>query len=294
MRLLLLLPALSLISAASGRSSTTTTSSSSSRKTINHVFFEPAKKMSTTESSDVLLQRLRGGQQQPDPYYGANDGASHPPPTQPSYRYTNYDDQQQQQGVIPDMMNTAGGIDDPNSEAADQLFHEAVQERVDQWKSIQQSKAAGVDDKQMLNPRDELGRVKLISTVSKGSRGLIFFVLMWRDIHLFEVADQRLKGLLRLMAVVPLTMLFIGNLSGVIGSLFMSGPSGSSGSHASKKRMKAILNLDKLVEILLLCVYFVRLTFFPSKYIPRELFIAGTLHSVFFLVQLQAFTRIGW
>lgn len=142
---------------------------------------------------------------------------------------------------------------------------------------------------QDLNPRDEQGRMKLIASVSKGSRAFIFFVLMWRDIHLFETADQSLKsgGVLRLMAVIPLTLLFIGNMAGVVASFTSPG-------HATKKRMKAILNLDKIVEVLLLGWYFLRLTVLPSKFIPRELFIANTLHSVFFLIQCQAFTRVTW
>jgi hypothetical protein len=81
--------------------------------------------------------------------------------------------------------------------------------------------------------------------------------------------------------------MFVGNLAGVIASLTSPG-------HAAKKRLKAILNLDKLVEALMLIWYFIRLTIAPSKYVPREIFIANTLHSVFFLIQCQAFTRVNW
>jgi hypothetical protein len=140
---------------------------------------------------------------------------------------------------------------------------------------------------QQANPRDEQGRMKLLAHVGKGSRAFIFFVLMWRDIHLFELADQTMKGATRLMAVVPLTLLFIGNLAGVVTSITSPG-------HSAKKRLKAILNLDKFVEVILLVWYFIRLTVAPSKYVPREIFISNTLHSIFFLIQCQAYTRVTW
>jgi hypothetical protein len=135
--------------------------------------------------------------------------------------------------------------------------------------------------------RDAEGRVKLITQVSKGSRSLIFFLLLWRDVHLYEVADTTLTGLARLLVVTPLCALFLANLAGVVASI-------TSPSHSAKKRLKAILNLDKLVEALLICYNFIRLTVWPAKYIPREVYIANTLHSVFFLLQSQAFTRVTW
>lgn len=112
-------------------------------------------------------------------------------------------------------------------------------------------------------------------------------MLLWRDVHLYEVADNALKGLSRLLIVTPLCILFMANLAGVVASL--TSPSGS-----AKKRLKAILNLDKLVESLLIIYNFIRLTIWPSKFIPREMYIANTLHSVFFLLQSQAFTRVTW
>ena len=140
---------------------------------------------------------------------------------------------------------------------------------------------------QEANPRDEQGRMKLLASVSKGSRALIFFVLMWRDIHLFEIADQALKGTARLFTVVPLAFLFIANMAGVVASI-------TSPSHSTKKRLKAILNLDKLVEVLLMIWYTIRLTIAPTVNVPRELYISSFLHSVFFLIQCQAYTRVTW
>ena len=165
--------------------------------------------------------------------------------------------------------------------------HETVQERVNAWRQQQREASTHLSPQQATSARDERGRLKLLTSVSKGSRALIFFVLMWRDIHLYEVADQTFKGLTRLLTVVPLLFLFIGNLAGAVSSV-------TSPSHSAKKRLKAILNLDKLVEALMILYSFGRLTIFPSKYTPREIYIANTLHSIFFILQSQAFTRLTW
>ena len=165
--------------------------------------------------------------------------------------------------------------------------HETVQERVDAWRQQQREASSHLTPEQVSSARDERGRMKLLTHVSKGSRALIFFILMWRDIHLYEVADQTFKGAFRLLTVVPLLMLFIGNLAGAVASV-------TSPSHSAKKRLKAILNLDKLVEALMILYSFGRLTLFPSKYTPREIYIANTFHSVFFILQSQAFTRLTW
>jgi hypothetical protein len=138
--------------------------------------------------------------------------------------------------------------------------------------------------------RDAQGRIKLLAHVGRGSRVLIFFILMWRNVHLYEVADQAFKGWLRLVTVIPLLLLFISNLAGAVASVTTS----SSSSHSAKKRLKAILNLDKFVEMLMIVFNFGRLTLFPSNYTPREVYIANTLHSVFFILQSQAFTRLTW
>ena len=137
------------------------------------------------------------------------------------------------------------------------------------------------------NIRDSQGRLNLLTSVGKGSRALIFFILMWRDVHLFETADQALRGMTRLCVVTTVMLLFFANLAGVVASI-------TSPSSSAKKRLKAILNLDKLVEGMMIVFNFARLTVFPSKYTPREIYIANTLHSVFFILQSQAFTRLTW
>jgi hypothetical protein len=222
---------------------------------------------SSTLTYDPLL--FRGGSQRPsDPsaYFPPNAAASN------GYAFGN--------AAQPPM---APPPSVPSSDDAEDPFHETVQERVDAWRSHQREQSAAV----LNSPRDEQGRMKLLTSVSKGSRALIFFFLMWRDIHLYEVADQLKTGITRLLFAIPLTLLFIANLAGAVASL-------TSPSHSAKKRLKAILNLDKLVEVLLIAYYFMRLTILPSQYTPREIYVANTLHSVFFILQCQGFTRLSW
>jgi len=172
---------------------------------------------------------------------------------------------------------------DDNEQQPEDFLHETVQHRVDTWKMHQRQAA----EQMQTSPRDEQGRMKLLTSVGKGSRALIFFFLMWRNVHLYEVADQATKGVRRLVLVIPLVLLFFGNLMGVVSSL-------SSPGHAAKRRLKAILNMDKLVETLLILYSFIRLTVAPSKYVPRELYITNILHSFLFILQCQGFTRLSW
>jgi hypothetical protein len=197
-----------------------------------------------TSSSSCLL--CRGGQSR-DPYNGYPDNSDYNAPPPP-----------------------------PND--ADHIFQETVQDRVDKWRSDQIKRRDHMSEEQEASLRDSQGRLKLMATVGKGSRAFIFFMLMWRDIHLFEVSDKSLKGIIRYFAVVPLTVLFLANLAGVVAALSAGGGQ----------------NMDKMVEIVLLFWYFLRLTILPSKYVPREIFVASVLHSVFFIIQAQSFTRITW
>ncbi len=218
------------------------------------------------------VMAIRAGQQSQDPYqtqpyyanennnnnYEAGFGNYNPPPT-------GYDEQR---------------------EAS--MMQESVQDRHDKWRTEQMEKYANMTPDQEYNPRDEQGRMKLMSSVSKGSRAVIFFVLMWRDIYLFEVADNSIKGGFRKMITrMFLTSVFLGNLAGVVTSVTTQGSS-------AKNRLKAILNLDKVVETTLLIWNLSRVTLFPSKYVPREIFVAGCMHAIFFLIQCQAFTRVTW
>ena len=111
---------------------------------------------------------------------------------------------------------------------------------------------------------------------------------MWRTVHHYELADQSFKGTVRLVAVIPTVLLFLGNMMGCVASVT------SPASHASKKRMKAILNLNKLVELSLLFYNVLRLTVFTNKLIVREIYVGRTLSNFLFMIQCQLFTKVAW
>jgi len=166
---------------------------------------------------------------------------------------------------------------------------ESVEERLASWREQQQERYEGQNPVDELNPRDEEGRLKLLATVSRGSISVFFFVLMWRSVHHFELADQSFrKSSKRLFLVVPTMVLFIGNMAGCVASI-------SSRTLKAKKRMKAILNLNKLVELLLFVYNIIRLAFFANnKLVPREVYVGRTLTNFMFIVQCQLFTRVTW
>jgi hypothetical protein len=87
--------------------------------------------------------------------------------------------------------------------------------------------------------------------------------------------------------VLPPVVLFLANMAGCVGSILSHGSIG-------KKRLKAILNLNKLMEIVLMMYNVMRLIFVPSKLVMREVYVGRTLSNFLFLVQCQLFTKVTW
>mmetsp|Transcript_6007 Transcript_6007/g.14228 ORF Transcript_6007/g.14228 Transcript_6007/m.14228 type:complete len:301 (-) Transcript_6007:1737-2639(-) len=170
----------------------------------------------------------------------------------------------------------------------DHIFQETVQDRVDQWRQEQIQYRDQMTMMEKVSMRDSKGRTKLLATAGKGARAILFGVLMWRDLHLMEIVDNTTKGSVKSFLFGMLCVVFLGNLAGACSAV-----TGTSG-HKSTKRFKAILNVDKLVEIVLLCWYFLRLSIIPNKHVPREIYIASVCHCIFFIIQCQSFTRISW
>jgi len=156
------------------------------------------------------------------------------------------------------------------------------------WRAMQQERFEGQNPTEELNPRDEEGRLKLLATVSRGSISVFFFVLMWRSVHHFELADQafRRSPTTRLIFVVPTVLLFIGNMAGCVATIMTR-------TLKSKKRMKAVLNLNKLVELSLFAYNVVRLGL-VNKLVPREIYVGRSITNFLFIVQCQLFTRVTW
>jgi hypothetical protein len=127
---------------------------------------------------------------------------------------------------------------------------------------------------------------------------------MWRTVHHYELADatfgptgRRSSGggfkafLVRTIVLSPLVVLFLGEMMGAI--LGISGGGGGQ-SHATKKRLKGVLNLHKGVELVMMAYNIVRLAIFPSKYTIREVYIGRTISNFFFLMQCQLYTKLSW
>lgn len=269
-------------------------------------------------SCSLDVTRYRGGSDRGNDEI-INDDIPNQYYQQPSHDTWNNQDgyiRQQQSNVIE---SDEGYYWNQNQEPSIPASHDddqTVQGQIERWKQIQQQKydammqqqqpqqqqQEGFSQQQTSNSKSSMavdanGNLSLIASVSKGSRAIIFFVLMWRIIHLYEVADllYQGKGLLRLMVVIPLCILFIANLLGAIVSMIEPAiPTSPSSSSATKKRLKAILNLNKFIEMILIFYYFLRLTLIPSKSTRREILIASMLHSVFFMFQSQFYTKLSW
>lgn len=187
-------------------------------------------------------------------------------------------------------------VDDPPPPGGDDYlesypgeYHQSVEERLAQWREDQQKRFENQSPIDAANPRDEDGRMKLLASVSKGSISLFFFILMWRSVHHYEMADLAFKNMptKRLFFVIPTVLLFLMNLAGCFSSVMSSSPS-------TKKKMKAILNLNKVNEGLLFGYNVFRLAVMPTKYTQREIYVGRIISNFLFLVQCQLFTKVTW
>ena len=167
---------------------------------------------------------------------------------------------------------------------------------------LQQQMQESLSPEQAASAVDEQGRFKLFTTVSRVSVSFFFFILMWRTVHHYELADAAFgsaKGvkaaLVRSIVVTPLVVLFLGEMMGAILGLTGGSIGGGGGaSHATKKRLKGILNLHKGVELIMLVYNVIRLAIWPSRYVIREVYIGRTISNFFFLMQAQLYTKLSW
>eukprot|EP00986_Skeletonema_menzelii_P009632 scaffold4423_cov159-Skeletonema_menzelii.AAC.8 len=180
------------------------------------------------------------------------------------------DSQQQEQQPLPAAVsahqattNPAGGGEyvDVMGSNNDPMYgyRETVEDRIDAWRKQQQHMQQNQSAAEAASAVDEQGRFKLFTTVSKVSVSFFFFILMWRTVHHYELADatfgptgRRTSSggfkafFVRTIITSPLVVLFLGEMMGAI--LGISG-GGAGQSHSTKKRLKGILNLHKGVEL---------------------------------------------
>lgn len=184
-------------------------------------------------------------------------------------------------------------------------YKETVEDRIDAWRKQQQQMRQTQTAEEAASVVDEQGKFKLFTTVSRASVSLFFFILMWRTVHHYELADatfgNRKKmplraAALRTFVVTPLVVLFLGEMMGAV--LGLAGGRGiggvSSESRATKKRLKGILNLHKGVELAMMTYNVVRLAVWPSRYVTREIYIGRIISNFFFLMQAQLYTKLNW
>mmetsp|Transcript_9191 Transcript_9191/g.13865 ORF Transcript_9191/g.13865 Transcript_9191/m.13865 type:complete len:367 (-) Transcript_9191:246-1346(-) len=204
--------------------------------------------------------------------------------------------------------NTAGGGEYADVMAANNDpmygYRETVEDRIDAWRKQQQHMQQNQSAAEAASAVDEQGRFKLFTTVSKVSVSFFFFILMWRTVHHYELADATFgptgrrtskRGFkaffVRTIVTSPLVVLFLGEMMGAI--LGISG-GGAGQSHSTKKRLKGILNLHKGVELVSMVYNIARLALFPSKYTIREVYIGRTISNFFFLLQCNLYTKLSW
>lgn len=202
--------------------------------------------------------------QQQEPYYNTNEEESY-------YYDENYQQQRPQ--------NDADYYYNENDAPMTDPFQETVQDRVDRWK------AAQTIEHQDLGPRDAQGRIKLLTSIGQSSRAFIFAIFIFRDLYFYERTNNLSNAVIRFVSMSTVLSMLLLNCAGVVAAI-------SSASHSSKKRLKAILNVDKVVEIIVAVNCFLRLLF-PGK-VPRELLIGSIFHSAFFLINAQAITKFSW
>ena len=207
---------------------------------LYHLRYSSSINPSSFSSSSIRIFKVdgtkipRGG--------GEGAGGSIPPPPSHSYIYPPPPSSSSTTPPPPPIQEDEDAVVVVERQT-DEPF-ESVEDRIAAWRSHQQYKYQHLSPMDVSNPREEDGRMKLLASVSKGSIAIFFFILMWRSVHHFELADQSFQGVTRLLFVIPMIGLFIGNMAGCVAAITTFNQKNS-----AKKRMKAILNLNKMVEL---------------------------------------------
>jgi len=170
---------------------------------------------------------------------------------------------------------------DPNSQIS-------VEEHFQAWQLEQQQRYENQSQLDQQNPRDEQGRVKLSFVVSRASISVLFFVLIMRSLHHFELTDKMFKkSPLRPFFIFPTIILFLSNMAGFVAAF-------STPSSKTKRRMKAVINLNKLFELCQFLYCICRIIIFPNKYVERDIYVGRSLGHFIILAQCQLMTKVAW
>ena len=204
---------------------------------------------------------------------------------------------------IDAQQHSPGGHGQPG--AYDEHIRETVEENISAWRLRQQQIRESIDKDEGASVSEATltewaSGISLFAAVSRASVSIFFFILMWRTVHHYESADAAFgaggggpgKMLKRNAVCAPLVILFLGELVGAV--MGLSGGKGGNGSRSTKRRLKGVLNLHKAVELMTMTYNVIRLAVWPSKYVPREVYIGRTVSNFFFFMQCQLYTSLSW
>lgn len=138
--------------------------------------------------------------------------------------------------------------------------------------------------------RHEILYPRIMRTVGNSGVCILFMILTARCTHLYELADQISGIFKRLLVTLPVVGLLCANLAGVLLSLMQS----FSRNSRSKTRLKAILSLNGLAEVIQIAYNAFRLILGNDQWTPREAYVGRIFTSVWILTICYAFSTSRW
>ncbi len=138
--------------------------------------------------------------------------------------------------------------------------------------------------------RGEVLFPRIMRTVGNTGVCVLFMALTARATHLYELADQISGALRRYLVTLPVVGLLCANLVGVLLSLVQS----FSRNSRLKTRLKAILTLNGLAEVVMVAYNSVRLVLGNDRFTPREAYVGRIFTSIWILTIVFAFSTSRW
>lgn len=138
--------------------------------------------------------------------------------------------------------------------------------------------------------RHEILYPRIMRTVGNTGVCILFMILTARATHLYELADQISGAFRRALIVLPVVGLLCANLVGVLLSLVQS----FSRNSRIKTRLKAILTINGLAELLQVAFNSARLVLGNDRFTPREAYVGRIFTSVWILTICYAFSTSRW
>ena len=127
----------------------------------------------------------------------------------------------------------------------------------------------------------------LARKVNSVSVGLLFMLLVWRNLSVYELADQFVSKRMRLLTLPPLVVILLSNLLGFLMNVMRP--------HGFKNLLKLILAANTSRESVEL-VYNVAMVFSRSRYssIPRDVYVGRFFMNVWWTAFCLSFSRSRW